>query len=134
MKKVIIATAILIPIALFFFQGKEKPESKEIAPKAVSRAPVTVSKVSLGPIHKGYTAVGTIAPKEKARIMPRVSGRISSLKVEEGDHVTIKFTLDNSAATQVEKDAIVKSVINTRIGCEFLDSDRGDATLGFYFL
>lgn len=87
MKKIIIATIILIFVALFLFQGKEKPESKEISSKAVSKATVSVSEATLGPVYKGYTAVGTIAPKEKARIMPRVSGRISSLKVEEGDLV-----------------------------------------------
>ncbi len=87
MKKIIIASVILVFVALFVFQGKEVPESKEIAPKIVTRAVVTVSKVGQGPVHKGYTAVGTIAPEEKARIMPRVSGRISALSVEEGDPV-----------------------------------------------
>ena len=57
-----------------------------------------------------------------------------NVKVEEGDHVTIKFLLDNSASTQVEKETIVISVIGARIGCEFIDSDRSDSTLGFYFL
>ena len=57
-----------------------------------------------------------------------------NVKLEEGDHITITFILDNSASTQVEKETIVKSVIGTRIGCEFIDSDSGDSTLGFYFL
>jgi len=57
-----------------------------------------------------------------------------NVKVEERDHITITFILDNSASTQVEKETIVKSVIGTRVGCEFIDSDRGDSTLGFYFL
>jgi hypothetical protein len=57
-----------------------------------------------------------------------------NVKVEEGDNVIIKFILDNSTSTQVEKEVIVKAVIGTRIGCEFIDSDVGDSSLGFYFL
>ena len=57
-----------------------------------------------------------------------------NVKIEEDDHLIIKFTLDNSASTQVEKEAIVKSVINNRIGCEFIDDGNFDPTLGFYFL
>jgi hypothetical protein len=57
-----------------------------------------------------------------------------NVKIEQEDHLVIKFTLDNSASTQVEKEAIVKSVIDNRIGCEFKDDGNIDPDLGFYFL
>ena len=57
-----------------------------------------------------------------------------NVKIEEEDHLVIKFTLDNSASTQIEKEAIVKSVIDNRIGCEFIDDGNIDPHLGFYFL
>lgn len=57
-----------------------------------------------------------------------------NVKIAEDDHLIIKFTLDNSASTQVEKEAIVKSVIDNRVGCQFIDDGNIDPDLGFYFL
>ena len=87
MKKIIVISLILVIPVFLLIQGKEKPESKEIAPKTVARATVAVSTVERGSVFRGYTAVGIIAPEDKARIMPKVAGRISSLAVEEGDLV-----------------------------------------------
>lgn len=87
LKKIIAISLILVIPVFLLLQGKEKPQSKEIAPKVVSRATVAVSTVERGPVFRGYTAVGIIAPEDRARIMPKVAGRISSLAVEEGDLV-----------------------------------------------
>jgi len=87
LKKLLVVFTILVVLALVVFLGKERPESREIAPKAIARAAVVVATVGKGPVYRGYTAVGTIAPEERARIMPRVSGRIATLEVEEGDVV-----------------------------------------------
>ena len=86
MKKIIIIFLAVVCVAVFLFQGREKPHSQEIPgkTKGAPRAAVAVSEVVRGPVRRGYTAVGTIAPEDRARIMPKVSGRISALKVEEG--------------------------------------------------
>jgi len=92
LKKLIIIPIIVALAAFFFLQNREKPQSKEIvpreiAPKVEKRAVVGVEEIRVGSVHKGYTAVGSIAPEDKARIMPKVSGRIAVLDVEEGDSV-----------------------------------------------
>jgi len=51
-----------------------------------------------------------------------------------GDDIKVKFTLDNSASTEIEKRAHVKWVKNKLIGCEFFETYKNDVTLGFYFL
>lgn len=87
MKKILIISLILLVPVFLLLQGKEKPESKAIVTKTEARAAVAVSTVGRGPVFKGYAAVGVIKPEDKARIMPKVAGRISSLAVEEGDRV-----------------------------------------------
>jgi len=59
---------------------------------------------------------------------------LDKVKMEEGDLLLVRFTLDNSASTEIEKKIIVRVVKDTYIGCEFFDSDKNDKTLGFYFL
>lgn len=87
MKKIIVTFLILICIVVFLFQGRDKTQSREIVPTAISRVAVAVSTVEKGPVYRAYTAVGTIAPDDRARIMPKVAGRISILSVDEGDRV-----------------------------------------------
>lgn len=48
---------------------------------------VIVEEISLGPIYKTYTSVGNVAASDIARVMPKVSGRIKTMDVEEGDRV-----------------------------------------------
>ena len=56
------------------------------------------------------------------------------VEIEEGDLMLARFTLDNSASTELEKKVIVRVVKDNYIGCEFFDTDKNDTTLGFYFL
>ena len=88
----------------------------------------TLSESQLTNIKPINCKVTNISLKGIALVAPE------NVKVEEGDHMIIKFILDNSVSTEPEKETIVKSVVGTRIGCEFIDSDRDDSTLGFYFL
>ena len=48
---------------------------------------VIVSTVQKSPIFKAYTAVGSVSPKEISRISSKVSGRIQTIPVDEGDQV-----------------------------------------------
>ena len=58
----------------------------------------------------------------------------ASHDLHEGDFIQVRFTLDNSAATPIEKKAVVRSAATTYLGCEFLDEDKDDKHLGFYLL
>lgn len=55
-------------------------------------------------------------------------------KIKEGDILLVKFVLDNSAATNMEKKVTVRIVKGNYLGCEFFDTDKNDTTLKFYFL
>lgn len=78
---------LCILICLFFTacQKKEAVE-KTMAVKTVEHTPaeVVVEAVKQGPIHKTFSSVGTVTPKDSSRIFPKVSGRISEVFVEEG--------------------------------------------------
>lgn len=54
----------------------------------------------------------------------------SSIKV--GDALTVKFILDATADIKIEKNIIVRSVQDNYVGCEFVEAERPDATLGFH--
>jgi RND family efflux transporter MFP subunit len=85
---------VIVLLALFCSQGKKENKTKETEANAAikkealaSKAEVTVALVKLGPIFKAYSAMGTIASKDMARIMPKVIGRIAKIYVSEGDRV-----------------------------------------------
>ena len=54
--------------------------------------------------------------------------------IEVGDEIKVKFALDNSASTEIEKKARVKWVEGNYMGCEFFETDKNDLTLAFYLL
>ena len=56
------------------------------------------------------------------------------IKIEEGDFILVRFNLDNSASTEIEKKVIVRAVKDSYIGCKFMDTDKNDTTLRFYLL
>ena len=78
-------------LLLFSFSAcLEKENEKPVKTvKIIDHSPpeVVVAIVERGPIHKTYTSVGTVTPKDSSRIFPKVSGRISEVEVEEGDLV-----------------------------------------------
>lgn len=54
-----------------------------------------------------------------------------------GDEVEVEFTLDDTHKTFVEKHAVVRTIFDNSIGCEFLkmtDVDIEDRRLGFYLM
>jgi len=58
----------------------------------------------------------------------------SMVDIAVGDPIMIKFNLDNSASSEIEKKGIVRGIKDTFIGCEFLDAEKNDPQLGFYLL
>ena len=54
--------------------------------------------------------------------------------LNKGDTIKLRFALDNSKKSLIKTSAIIKSVGNNTVGCQFLNTDEYDSILGFYFL
>lgn len=54
--------------------------------------------------------------------------------LHEGDNIQLRFNLDNSKESLINKLAMIKSINNNSVGCQFQNSGKDDTTLGFYFL
>ena len=50
------------------------------------------------------------------------------------DRFRVKFTLDNTASSVVQKEVVVRSVAEASIGCQFVGKDPCDVTIGFYMM
>lgn len=51
-----------------------------------------------------------------------------------GDHVRVKFSLDNAAKSMIQKEVSVCSLAGDVVGCEFIGRDPCDVTIGFYMM
>lgn len=68
--------------------GKEQGASPAQEEQVLAQVPeVIVAQVRKRPVYKAYTAVGSVSPWEISRISPKVSGRIKTIPVDEGDAV-----------------------------------------------
>ncbi|BBO71904.1 hypothetical protein DSCA_58340 [Desulfosarcina alkanivorans] len=54
--------------------------------------------------------------------------------VHVADRFRVKFTLDNTARSVVQKEVVVRSVAGEVIGCQFVGQAPCDVTLGFYMM
>ncbi|MHB0883660.1 efflux RND transporter periplasmic adaptor subunit [Paenibacillus sp. SEL1] len=93
-KSALIATTLLLSVALAGCGGGEAP----VAPTTAQQAtPVQVAKVTKGSINDSTGIIGSFAPKETAQVSPKISGKIQSInltvgqKVNKGDTL---FTID----------------------------------------
>ncbi len=60
---------------------------------------------------------------------------LGQVRVQVGDTLKIRFTLDKEPPEIIEKEVIVKTIHDNYIGCEFIEeSGYTDRTLGFYLL
>jgi hypothetical protein len=50
------------------------------------------------------------------------------------DRFRVKFALDNTARSVIQKEVVVRSVTDGIVGCQFTSTDSCDVTLGFYML
>ena len=63
----------------------------------------------------------------------RTGIRIASMHdLKEGDDVKIKFTLDNTKHSKIERNAVVKWTRDRDVGLEVTDNSPYETTLGFY--
>jgi hypothetical protein len=51
-----------------------------------------------------------------------------------GDRLRVKFTLDNTVGSVIQKEVVVRSVTDGVIGCQFVGQAPCDVTIGFYML
>ncbi len=54
--------------------------------------------------------------------------------VRVNDRFRVKFTLDNTAGSVIQKEVVVRSVAEETIGCQFMGKDACDVTIGFYMM
>lgn len=54
--------------------------------------------------------------------------------IKVGDFLAIRFVLDDSSQTVLLKRATVRAVLENYVGCEFIEEDKQDKTIGFYLL
>ncbi|WP_348623728.1 efflux RND transporter periplasmic adaptor subunit [Paenibacillus peoriae] len=93
-KSALIATTLLLSVALAGCGGGEAPAASTTAQQAT---PVQVAKVTKGSINDSTGIIGSFAPKETAQVSPKISGKIQSInltvgqKVNKGDTL---FTID----------------------------------------
>jgi glyoxylase-like metal-dependent hydrolase (beta-lactamase superfamily II) len=60
---------------------------------------------------------------------------LKQVRVQVGDTLKVKFTLDKEPPEIIEKEVIVKGIHDNYIGCEFIDQTGfTDRTLGFYLM
>ena len=73
--------------------------------------------------------------KMENEIKATASGEIVELRVQVGDTLKVKFTLDREPPEIIEKEVIVKGIHDNYIGCEFIEETGfTDRTLGFYLM
>jgi len=59
---------------------------------------------------------------------------LENIDVRVEDRFRVKFALDNTAHSIIQKEVVVRSVDGPAVGCEFVDPDPSDATIGFYLI
>jgi len=60
---------------------------------------------------------------------------LNKVRVQVGDRLKVKFTLDKIPPEIIEKEAVVRTIKDYYIGCEFIEeSAYPDRTLGFYLM
>ncbi|MDQ0492632.1 efflux RND transporter periplasmic adaptor subunit [Paenibacillus brasilensis] len=93
-KSALIATTLLLSVALAGCGGGEAPAA---APAAQMAIPIQVTKVAKGSIADSTGIVGSFAPKDTAQVSPKISGKIESINLTVGQKVNkgdVLFTID----------------------------------------
>ena len=83
------------------------------------------------------TAAGPAWGRMIVKDLSKAGLSFTSLKptgLRPGDPLLLQFNLDNEPCTLIKKNAVVKSVRDKTVGCQFEGSDRYDVSLGFYFI
>lgn len=78
---------ILLSISLLSGCGEAEAVNEEAEEKLVISVPVEVAPLSIGHISSNYATTAVLEAKEEAFVVPRASGIIEHIYVEEGDYV-----------------------------------------------
>ncbi len=92
MKKIIIPVVLIITsgllIGMVLSGNKKKNEQKiEIVNQGSSAAPVKVTTVARQNINLNFSANGNFVPNQDLKLLSDISGRVLSIRVQEGDRV-----------------------------------------------
>jgi hypothetical protein len=82
-------------------------------------------------------AAGVVSGPVRVTNLSRTGVELTSARMgllREGDRLTLRFRLDNSAETVILRVVRIVSLNGDRAGCRFEGEDPSDVALGFYFL
>lgn len=86
---VVVVAAAVVYLARVSSIQKARQEREELANSTVEViVPVIVAPVATGDVEKIIRYTGTVVPEEEVDVYPKISGRIISMNVDEGDMVT----------------------------------------------
>ena len=71
----------------YFYAAPAADGAAQPAPQAAMEVPVETAMVTVGPIQRRLTAVGSLRSNESVVIRPEIAGRIAEFKFEEGQPV-----------------------------------------------
>ncbi len=57
---------------------------------------------------------------------------VGAVGINKDDTLRVKFTLDNKSADSIDKEVVVRDVVNGQFGCEFKNLAYEEKELGFY--
>ncbi|MEP0354902.1 efflux RND transporter periplasmic adaptor subunit [Paraglaciecola sp.] len=85
----VIILSLLLSVSLLSACGDNSNTATQDKPseKLIMSVPVEITLLSKGDISSNYTTTAVLEPKEEAFVVPRASGIIENIYVEEGDYV-----------------------------------------------
>lgn len=78
---------ILLTVSLLSSCGQADSQDENLQEELVISVPVEISELSIGHISSNYATTAILEAKEEAFVVPRASGIIEHIYVEEGDYV-----------------------------------------------
>ncbi|MCF2950408.1 efflux RND transporter periplasmic adaptor subunit [Paraglaciecola aquimarina] len=86
-KKLLGIAAILLSVALLSSCGEAEAITDKDKQEVATSVPVEISDLTVGEISSNYATTAVLEAKEEAFVVPRASGIIQEIFVEEGDYV-----------------------------------------------
>jgi RND family efflux transporter MFP subunit len=83
----VLAGAVFLVLLTACGQAPESDEALADEAETVEQIPVEVGRASLGSVSAFYSATASLEADGRAQVVPRISGQVTELLVEEGDSV-----------------------------------------------
>jgi multidrug efflux pump subunit AcrA (membrane-fusion protein) len=130
-RALIIIVIIVVAVVVVYFARissiqRSQREREELINDTASGIviPVIAAQVTMGDVEKVIRYTGTVEPEEEVDVYPKISGRIMSMKVDEGDVVTkddVLAVIDPEITGQRFEPFAVTAPIRGKIGEVYLD-------------